>query len=166
MRKWFIIKQCHNRVIWFAQTYRFNNALWFIVINWYNRLHDSFKKYDTYYHFLILSEIWILSAFPDQSKDHVTNSIIVSLISNDTSNVHWLITMIWYNIYWWFDRWMLIQVSFLVSLYLIWYYILYWFDKIGCYDYSIWLIMSKCYNNTKWFSLVIMAHFDYVNPYW
>nr|DAG32101.1 MAG TPA: hypothetical protein [Caudoviricetes sp.] len=36
----------------------------------------------------------MLSAFPDQSKDHVTNSIIVSLISNDTSNVHWLIAMI------------------------------------------------------------------------
>lgn len=87
--------------------------LWFIVINWYNRLHDSFKKYDTYYHFLILSEIWVLSAFRDQSKDHVTISIIVSLISNDTSNVHWLITMIWYNIYWWFDRRMLIQNPFL-----------------------------------------------------
>lgn len=151
MRKWFIIKQCYDRVIWLIQTYSFNNALWFIVINWYNRLHDSFKKYDTYYHFLILSEIWILSAFPDQSKDYVTNSIIVSLISNDTSNVHWLITMIWYNIYWWFDRWMSIQVSFLVSLYLIWYYILYWFDKIGCYGYSIWLIRVKWYNHNKWF---------------
>lgn len=56
MRKWFIIKQCHDRVIWFTRTYCFNNALWFIVINWYNRLHDSFKKYDTYYHFLILSD--------------------------------------------------------------------------------------------------------------
>lgn len=47
MRKWFIIKQCYNRVIWLTQTYCFNNALWFIVINWYNRLHDSFKKRDT-----------------------------------------------------------------------------------------------------------------------
>ena len=151
MRKWFIIKPCYNRVIWLTQTYCFNNALWFIVINWYNRLHDSFEKCDTYYHFLILSEIWILSVFTDQWKDYVTNSIIVSLISNDTSNVHWFITMIWYNIYWWFDRWTLIQVSFLVSLYLIWYYILYWFDKIGCYGYSIWLIRAKWYNHNKWF---------------
>ena len=151
MRKWFIIKQCYDRVIWLTQTYYFNNTLWFIVINWYNRLHDSFEKCDTYYHFLILSEIWILSVFTDQWKDYVTNSIIVSPISNDTSNVHWLITMIWYNIYWWFDRWMLIQVSFLVSLYLIWYYILYWFDKIGCYGYSIWRIRAKWCNHNKWF---------------